>query len=143
MTGFLHWPGTSKTGSLAFSSGIIFCFYMGQSIAPLRKFFVIYQPFCDRPAPCYAWQDANRISSHLLWFPFFRPPVFSLLLFFFLFSSFSTGNIFVRSNLDPRFSTFRDLSHNVRCSSCSINRYAYIDHEKSSNYPWLDIYFLS
>lgn len=122
----------------AFSSGIIFCFYAGQSIAPLRKFFVIYQPFCDRPPPCYAWlTDAPYLSSHLLWFPRCSVPFFhpSFLSFFFsppLF--FSTGNIFARSKISPRFSTaqafpYRQSSNDlgaVPLIATTANIYIYI-----------------
>ena len=122
----------------AFSSGIIFCFYAGQSIAPLRKFFVIYQPFCDRPPPCYAWlTDAPYLSSHLLWFPRCSVPFFHPSFLSFFFSSppfFSTGNIFARSKISPRFSTaqafpYRQSSNDlgaVPLIATTANIYIYI-----------------
>lgn len=103
----------------AFSSGIIFCFYAGQSIAPLRKFFVIYQPFCDRPALLCL---ANRCTVSL--FSFVVVP--SMLRSFFPSIFFFFYRKYFRSKISPRFSTgeafpYRQSSNDLQC--CSINRY--------------------
>lgn len=117
MTGIAPLAWNIENGT-AFSSGIIFCFYAGQSIAPLRKFFVIYQPFCDRPALlCLANRCTVSLFSFVVVPSMFRSFFPSIFFFFY--------RKYFRSKISPRFSTgeafpYRQSSNDLQC--CSINR---------------------